>query len=265
MSSARSVLSSRALYRSFVAPNHAPRPLLQTQHAPAARPTPFLPITCARTKTDRAKPKRQAIGDLFTFDKAIKSTYIHFIDESGQFHRNVRVDNVTPRINRVTHHLLQVTEGEVDEFGNPNPDRPPICKIISKIDLRTQYNKKLDIEKQASKGPALKKLELNWAIAGGDLKHRLEKLKDFLKEGRKVEVLLGPKRRGKKATDAECKSILKTIQDVVDGCKGANEVKREGTVGGVLTLTLQGRKLKEDEKVVEEQSEPTAAEPTAAA
>ncbi|KAJ4305746.1 hypothetical protein N0V90_001277 [Kalmusia sp. IMI 367209] len=249
--------TSRALFRVFVAPNLAPRLPLQPQRAHVlARSIPFLPITSSRTKVGGSskRPKRQALSDIYTFDNAITAHYINLIDESGKFIPNIHIDSVLPRIKRVTHHLLQISDGKYDEFGDPDPDHLPTCKIVSKIDLRNQYNKKLDIERKVTKGPSTKNLELNWAIAGGDLKHRLEKLKGFLREGRKVEILLGPKRRGKKATEAECQNVLKAVRDAVDECKGAGEMKREGTVGGVLTLVLQGRKLKED-KVDETEEE----------
>lgn len=90
-------------------------------------------------------------------------------------------------------------------------------------------------------------MELNWAIAGGDLRHRLEKMKGFLREGRKVEVLFGPKRKGRKATDAECQTVLKAVRDAVGGCKGSSEAKEpEGTVGGVLTMVFQGRAIEKE-------------------
>ena len=114
------------------------------------------------------------------------------------------------------------------------------------MELRNQYNRKIDIARKAERGPVLKNLELNWAIAGGDLKHRLDKLQEFLRDGRKVEVLLGPKRRGKKATDTEARSVLKAVEDAANECRGAGEVKREGNLGGVMTITFQGTDLEEN-------------------
>jgi translation initiation factor IF-3 len=98
-----------------------------------------------------------------------------------------------------------------------------------------------------------KNLELNWAIAGGDLKHRLERLKEFLREGRKVEILLGPKKRGKKATEQEANAVIKAVRDAAGECKGASEVKAEGTVGAVMTVVFEGRKIEEKK---EEPKEP---------
>ena len=120
------------------------------------------------------------------------------------------------------------------------------------MDLRAQHERKLEtLRRQAkgqSTGPSTKNLELNWAIAGGDLKHRLEKMKQFLGEGRKVEVLLGPKKRGKKASVEEAGGVLKAVREAVGECRGAHEVKREGEVGAVMTLVFEGKKVEKEEK-----------------
>jgi translation initiation factor IF-3 len=139
-----------------------------------------------------------------------------------------------------------MTPGEVDEDGDLLPHSVPTCKVVPRMTLRVQHQKKLDIERRQAKGmstgPGAKNLELNWAIAGGDLAHRLEKLRGFLRDGRKVEVLIGPKKRGKKATDEECKSVIEAVRSAVEDVKGAGEVKEpEGVMAGVMTLTFQGR------------------------
>ncbi|KAJ4351235.1 uncharacterized protein N0V89_006574 [Didymosphaeria variabile] len=242
--------TSRALYRVFVAPSLAPRLQVPRQYAPTfSRNVPLLPITTVRTKIGgprKAPAKRQALSDMYTFDNAIQANEINLIDERGNFNPNVYYNDAMRKFNRVTHHLLLISEGRTNEFGEQDPEHLPTCKIISKMELRSQYNKKIEIARKLEKGPSTKNLELNWAIAGGDLKHRLEKLKQFLKEGKKVEVLLGPKRRGKKATEEEAKAVLKAVTDAVDECRGAGEVKREGVLGGVLTIVFQGTKLKDD-------------------
>ena len=64
-----------------------------------------------------------------------------------------------------------------------------------------------------------------------------------------MEVLLGPKKRGRKATPEEAQGVMKAVLGAADECKGAKEVKREGAVGGVLTIVFEGKKV---EKKVEE-------------
>ena len=250
--------TSRALYRVFIAPNlRATTNGIPLQFAPAFAPTYGPPSaivnplnqTQVRTKTFAKKDtRRHALSDYFVIDNAIEAPRVNFVDADGKFFENVAIIDALNSFNKITHHLVQVTPGRVDEFGVQDPDYPPVCRVISKIDLRAQHERKVDAARKQSRGVVAtpqKNLELNWAIGGGDLKHRLKKLQEFLLEGRKVEVLLGPKKRGKKATTEEADKVLKAVIDAVGECKGAKEVKREGAVGAVLTIVFEGRKNEE--------------------
>lgn len=242
--------TSRALYRVFIAPSLArpslvPITLLTPRNAP--------PIPGVRYKHFKKDTRRHALSDHYTFDAAIKVSHVNFIDLDGRFHSNVPIAEAQSSFNRTLNHLVLINPGKVDEYGRPDPNDMPICKVTPKIDLRAQHLKKLEIERRASKGlgkgPSMKNLELNWAIAEGDLKHRLGKMKEFLREGRKVEVLLGPKRKGRVASEKECRDVLVKVRDAVGECKGAAEVKDpEGTVGGVMTLIFEGKKMEKEKK-----------------
>jgi translation initiation factor IF-3 len=257
--------TSRALYRVFVLPNLRTTTSIPLLYAPAFAPssqnssqTPsIVSHTTVRTKTYTKDTQRHALSDYYVLDSAIRSPRINFVDENAKFHPDVPLQDALFKVNKTTHHLVQMSPGKVDEYGNQDPDDLPTCRVISKMALREQHQRKLEtLRRQAkgqSTGPAQKNLELNWAIAGGDLKHRLGRLKEFLREGRKVEILLGPKRKGRKATEQEADAVMKAVRDAVTECKGASEVKSEGTVGGVLTIVYEGRKI-------EEKKEPAKAE-----
>jgi translation initiation factor IF-3 len=244
----------RALYRVFVAPNlNVSRTLLSNVVFKPLLRRPVLPQVSIRTKMYKKNTQRHALTDSYTLDNAITSPRINFIDLNGVYHQDIPTVDAQSSLNRTTHHLMLVSPGRVDEFGRPslNASHLPVCKAISKIELRTQHQKKLDIARRKSKGigsgPSPKSLELNWAIASGDLKHRLEKMKEFLREGRKVEVLLGPKRRGRVATEKECQVVLQAVKDAVAECKGAGQAKEpEGRIGGVLTLVYEGRRIEKE-------------------
>ncbi|KAF2014851.1 hypothetical protein BU24DRAFT_410552 [Aaosphaeria arxii CBS 175.79] len=227
--------TSRALYRVFVAP-----PPLLSQNV-------LKPRTILRTIVYKKPVRRHALSDTYTIDNAITAPYINLVDLDGNFHHNFPRDQVS--YDRVQNHLLLVQGA-----GSENDESAiPTCKIISKIDLRARQQKKLDAERRRdtgqSSGPSAKNLELNWAIAGGDLKHRLEKMKGFLRDGRKVELLLGPKRRGRAATIEECKKVVTSIRDAVAEVKGAAQSKEpEGVLGGVMTLVFEGKRLESKDK-----------------
>jgi translation initiation factor IF-3 len=251
--------TSRALYRVFIAPNlrnTTPIPLLYAPaFAPPACPTSLsssTPSLTSRTSTRGLKytkdTRRHAISDYYVIDKAIEADRINFVDEEGVFHKDVFLDEALASFNKVTHHLVQMTPGKYDEDGNLDPESLPTCRVISKIDLRAQHQKKLETLRRQGKGPPTKSLELNWAIAPGDLNHRLVAMKKFLKEGRKVEVMLAPKKAGRKATPEEASAVMKAITEAVAECKGSRETKSEGQVGGILQVTYEGKKVDKENK-----------------
>lgn len=249
--------TSRALYRIFIAPNLTSSPF-RLQHTfllpQAVRLLPPISTRSAGTYT-RNKQKRHTLADSFTFDNAIDATYIDFVDTEGRFFENVLIDDAYRTFKRVSHHLVLLKPAPVDEDGVPDPNARPLCKVISKIELRAQHEKKVALERRLAMGKeagdvVVKNLELNWAIESADLKHRLDKLRQFLEEGKKVEILIGPKRRGRQATEQECRGLLKAIKDLVLDIKGTSEAQEpEGVMGGVMTLIYQGpkqNKVKED-------------------
>lgn len=250
--------TSRALYRVFVAPNlRTTTNGIPIQFAPAFAPTFGPPSTTVtplnqtpvRTKTYLKKDtRRHALSDYYTIDRAITAPRVNYVDEDGTFYEDIPTPDALNSFNKTTHHLVQVAPGKVDEHGTPDPAHPPVCRVVSKIDLRTQHEKKVELARKQAKGvtgPPQKNLELNWAIGGGDLKHRIGKLREFLGEGRRVEVLLGPKKKGRKASPEEAEGVLRAVEEVVKECRGAKEVKREGSVGAVLTIVYEGKKVEE--------------------
>ena len=124
----------------------------------------------------------------------------------------------------------------------------PVCKILSKKEVFLDAERKKAEAKEKRKISALassvKTLEINWAIDGNDLGHRMERLRGFLAEGRKVEVVLAAKKRGRKASEGECEGVLRRIRGVVEGVEGAREERgMVGRVGGFCTLAFVGRAL----------------------
>lgn len=257
--------TSRALYRVFIAPNLRNTTSIPLLYAPAFAPTSspnFLssstPSLTSRTTTRGIKytkdTRRHAISDYYVIDKAIEADFINLVDEEGAIHKNVPLQEALSSINKVTHHVVQMVPGKYDQDGFLDPESLPTCRVISKINLRAQHQKKLDTMRRQAKGLSAgsglssKTLELNWAIAPGDLKHRLAAMKKFLKEGRKVEVMLGPKKAGRKATLEEADAVMKAIDEAVEECKGSRETKREGQVGGILKVTYEGKKIEKENK-----------------
>ena len=91
-------------------------------------------------------------------------------------------------------------------------------------------------------GATIKTIELNWAIDGNDLGHRLNKVKEFLGKGFKVEVVLAEKRKGRKATEEEAQDLLRRIREAVKEVDGARESKpMEGKLLKPATIYAEGK------------------------
>lgn len=147
------------------------------------------------------------------------------------------------------------------------PDSPtkqlptlPICKIVPVSHfLPAKYKPQTATgapppKKVKKSNPALtlKTLELNWAIDGHDLEHRLNTMKGFLRKGFRVDVLLVGKRKKRKAEPEEAERTLRTVKEAIAEVEGAKEWKaQDGKVGGMMKLFVEGKEV-EGEKVEEE-------------
>ncbi|KAF7441511.1 translation initiation factor [Pyrenophora tritici-repentis] len=172
--------TSRALYRVFIAPTLRSTTSIPLIYAPAFAPpistptaiaasTPSLTSrTCIRTVKYTKDTRRHAISDHFVIDSAINSEYINLVNEKGEFTPGVPLVEALTSYNRVTYHLVEVNPGKVDEFDRPDPDHPPTCRIMTKIELREQHQRKLELIRKQEKGDSAKTLEINWAIAKGE-------------------------------------------------------------------------------------------------
>lgn len=234
----------QALYRVFVLPNLIqslpPRSLhpriysARTSKLQQQQQRSFSASYRHLAKTRAAETRTQK------WDEEIRSRLILLVNENGTIDTSPRTRfDVLNTLDRKTHRLVQLSP---DEPGNP--DYVPTCKIISKKESYEQNKKKK--KQAAAKGKAgeaaMKTLELNWAIDGNDLGHRLRRVGEFLEEGRRVELVLAAKKAGRKASEEECNSVLQKIRETVEGVKGAKEAKMDGKVGGFATLVLEGSK-----------------------
>lgn len=90
-----------------------------------------------------------------------------------------------------------------------------------------------------------KQVELTWAITGNDLSYRVARIENFLKEGRRVEVVIAPKKGGRKATSDEVRELLKYIRERLKETEGTEEWKGlEGVPGAQVTMFYQNKGMK---------------------
>jgi translation initiation factor IF-3 len=122
----------------------------------------------------------------------------------------------------------------------------PICKIQSKKALREA--EKARSKKKELPSATVKTIELNWAIDPHDLQHRLQRIKEFLSKGWRVDIIMAGKKRGRKATLEEMKAVVEKIREATKEVEGSKEWRdMDGNFGAAATIYLVG-KLAEKER-----------------
>ena len=173
-------------------------------------------------------------------DESIRAYEVRVVSASGSLNPPERLSSVIASLDRKTQFLQQVSPPE--QLGLP------ICKIFDRKAVREQEKARAKKEKNAD--TMTKTLEMNWAIEKGDLKHRLGRLKEFLKRGHRVEIWLAAKRKGRKASESEVKEVLARIRAAVNEVEAKEWKEVDGTVEamGQVVMYFQPGKKKELEK-----------------
>ena len=145
-------------------------------------------------------------------------------------------------------------EGAEWDIGDPELDEraeAAICKVVNiEAARKAEEEAKREARRRATN---TKELELNWAIAPHDVKHKLRRMREFLSKGMYVEVLLAKKRSGRPATREEANWIYNAIREAADAVRGTRETRREeGEVNGVMKIFFEGPSAKKREQFAQE-------------
>ncbi|KAL9014909.1 MAG: hypothetical protein Q9173_000464 [Seirophora scorigena] len=239
-----------------------PLKLLATRRPQRILPRHLLPNFQCRNayylSTLNAKRPQQPQGSGPPLDEAIGEREVQVVDPNGggPLQPLRRLRDALASIDRNLYFLVQVGEkihpryidlpGPQDGGPDSRP-RVPVCKIVSKLSFRKAEAEKSRPRKDFA--ATVKEVEINWSISQNDLNHRLKRLKEFLEQGRRVEVALGKrKRKGwmnkKDVTDEEANGILKQIRLAVEEVDGAREWKEmEGQVRSTLVMHFEVKRV----------------------
>ena len=172
-------------------------------------------------------------------DEDIRSCQVSIVDSEGALKEPEALFNVLHSIDRDKFFVVQVSP--LEDLGIP------VCKIIEKQAFRKAERAK----SKPAKNPhaTAKQLELSWGIGPNDLGHRLNKLEQFLKEGRRVEILINPRKKARSVTKDEAQVIVQRIRKRIPKIEGAREWKDMlGAVGESVTIYVEGKVKKATEK-----------------
>ncbi|OJJ49840.1 hypothetical protein ASPZODRAFT_156877 [Penicilliopsis zonata CBS 506.65] len=218
------VSAAQALRRTFLTPPQIPnRPQF-------LRYEPFL----ARTQLRLIQHSRGPVTDKsgLVTDEKIRAEFVHIVNESGSLDEPIRLNNVLRSIDRSKFFLLQVSPA--------TPDKPPVCKIVSKQAMREIERTKAKAAVTASKN-SVKQIELNWAIDAHDLAHRLKQLRTFLDKGRKVEIILTRKKGKRPPTADEVRNLMTRVMETTQEANAIPVKPVEGEPGKHVVVVVKKR------------------------
>ena len=187
--------------------------------------------------TEQTKRPSRLFANLIC-DEQIQAKNIQMPREGGGLTDAEPLVIALSRVRRGEEHLVQLSEPE---------DGVAICKIstIQELQERQRQRERQDKEQRKSSKQSLpKQIELNWAIASHDLSHKMNQLKTFINDGRKVEIVLATKRRQRRATIEEGTQLLEKIRQTLANVEG-KEIKpmTGGRVGQLTLLTVRKKEL----------------------
>lgn len=249
--------TAAALHRVFIAPIERSQFALQ-RHQASALPQTSTSKLHAHTQY-RSYAASPATKRRLPRNKEITSTFVRLVTEDGKLSAPQTTWGVLNQLDPTTHSLITVSqpanprspaaqddsEWGAAEVSASSEQEWPICKIMGNKELWEHERTKT----KKTKAPAqkVKTIELNWAIDGNDLNHRLDRIREFLEKGYRVEVMMAGKRKGRKATQEEAEALVRSVKSVVDEVPGAKEMKdMDGKVLGQATLYFEGKIQKKE-------------------
>jgi translation initiation factor IF-3 len=115
-----------------------------------------------------------------------------------------------------THHVELVT------------DTPqPIVRIVDTKEEHRKYKEQKQRVRASAKAQERKEIQLTWGVASGDFLHKLDKVRQELQRGAKVDLIFAPKRRqplpGKQDVIIRLQETLQALSDVGKECAPRKE------------------------------------------
>lgn len=174
-----------------------------------------------------------------TRDYAIMAPYVRMRQPDGGLSPPESLHSAISRLRQGVEYLVQISK--VDEDGMA------ICRIMTRADLLKHKKDKERVQqehKKSLKQSVPKQIELNWAIGQNDLEHKMTQMKGFIKDGKKVEIVLASKKRQRQATPEEGQEVLRKVKEKIAEADGIEiRAMQGGEVGKHTVLTIRKKGL----------------------
>jgi translation initiation factor IF-3 len=164
-------------------------------------------------------------------DEEIQSRYILLRENGPPNPHPVLLSQALRTFDRKKYFLVQVYKDEETEL--------PVCKIIKREVVFEQDRASNKPTKTDTK--LTKSIEMGWRVADGDLKFKMGLLRDFLEEGKKVEVIIVAKKKRQMVEPEEAIAFIQKVRRFLSEVKDAKEsAEMEGKPGKMVTLFIEG-------------------------
>lgn len=175
------------------------------------------------------KSKRKLAKKFYRINQYIQAREVRVVDEEG---KQIGVLSKEEALKQAQSKGLDLVEVA------PNA-KPPVCKIIDFKKFKFLESRKQQQEKKKAKKIGLKEIQLRPFIAENDLKFRLKRAEEFLKEGDKVKISVVF--RGRQITKKDFG--YKLMERVLEKLKPYSEIDFEPKFAGrKLEMTLKPAK-----------------------
>ncbi|KIW21599.1 hypothetical protein PV08_02179 [Exophiala spinifera] len=174
------------------------------------------------------------IAESFTLNEKIETRYVQEKTPDNKLSEPKPLAQLLREIDRSESYVLQLSK--------PGDGNHAIVQVVQRKDLIQRINSKETAARQsqlAQKEKKPKQIELNWAISGNDLQLKMKQLEDFLRKGKKVELLLAARKYQRKATQQEAEELLRTVQEKLQEIGATEVVPMQGAFPRQATITAK--------------------------
>ncbi|KAI9890420.1 MAG: hypothetical protein M1814_004206 [Vezdaea aestivalis] len=172
------------------------------------------------------------------YDINITETVIDAIHPDGQYSSNVRLEDLRRRFNPFVYRLVQVAPAtEASRMKCMVMDQESFIRyVVKNIPGRTNTN-----AATGAKGQGNKEIEMSWSITENDLEHKMKSLQEFLQKGKRIQINIAPKRRGRVPTPEEGDHLVAMIREKAAEVPSAHEWKNaDGEMLRMFSMHFQG-------------------------
>jgi len=194
------------------------------------RPKAKAPPSLGRPHASQINFSSSSIAAKRSLSREIPYAVVRLVDpESGQLNPPVALKDILPTFNRKEQFLQLVSE---------HPE--PIVKLFNTKDVFAKEKERRAKAIAGRRTTIQKEIQLTWAVAPGDLEHKLKKVRMELERGYRIDLVYAPKTGAPMANPRE---MWRRVQETVDSLADiAEEWKPRDISRSITVIYLKAKK-----------------------